>query len=443
MVNFTGDLKSFTHWALRHGPSIAARWPAKKSGDRAALLYLDNSEESKARAPENQDFVRSQGLLVPTVARRIYVSAHYDMTREVLSSNDFRSVDFKETYSEGPLRALFQWSTQREFVNILLPPSMLVTEPPDHTRYRRLVSRAFTVRAVEHMRVKITETAQQLIEGLQKENLSLSVDLVARYCGLLPVTVIAELLGIPSHERTWLRDLGDAMAPTLDSGLAWSTHRRAERAIIEFDAWLDNHVARLRANPGDDLLSQLATLSDGAESLDEVEIKAIAGLLLVAGFETTVNLLSNGIKLLLDHPDQLVLLREKSGLWSNAVDEILRYDPAVTAIGRVSLRDTQAMGVHVPASTLVILSGGNRDPKVFTNPHVFDITRVNAKDHLTFGGGRHFCLGAALARMEGEIGLRTLFENFPAIALAPGAERASGNILRGWAQLPTILGESA
>ncbi|WP_255772454.1 cytochrome P450 [Mycobacteroides abscessus] len=440
MAGVEQQLRSFVYWILRDGPPLLARWAARATNDAAALLYLDDRERWKVRVPEVQDAVRAQGALVRTAGGRIYVSSHHGVTKEILVGDEFRSVDTTLLFPPGPLRNLYQWSTRRGFVNIIEPPSFAVMEPPEHTRYRRLVSRAFTVRAVQQMRDQVIETVQELLDNLRAEAPTRSVDLMEHYCGALPVTVIAELLGVPRRERMLLRALGDAMAPALDSGLSWRTHRQVERAGREFDMWLGEHIQRLRTDPGEDLLSRLATVSDGQDMLSEVELKATAGFLLSAGFETTVNLLGNGVKLLLDNPSQLARLHKDPQLWPNAVDEILRYDPPVTGAIRVSRRDTAVAGIPVSAGRLIVMSGGNRDPQVFTDPHIFDIARANAKDHLAFGGGRHFCIGAALARMEGEIGLRALFDAFPDIAPAQGAFRAPGRALRGWSRLPVTLG---
>ena len=184
----------------------------------------------------------------------------------------------------------------------------------------------------------------------------------------------------------------------------------------------------------------MARGEDG-RGLGDAEVKSTAGLLLAAGFETTVNLLGNGITLLREHPDQLDVLRNQPDLWPNAVDEVLRLDPPVLLTGRGCMRNTVVAGVPVPAGAVVttILAGANRDPDVFTDPHRFDVARENAHEHVSFSAGRHYCLGAALARMEGEVGLRMLFERFPDLVLTPGARRRSTRILRGYERLPAVL----
>jgi cytochrome P450 len=320
----------------------------------------------------------------------------------------------------------------------LTPPSLLVTEPPDHTRYRKLVSRVFSLRAVEKLRGRTQQIATGLLDQIDPRS---PVDLVATYCSLLPVTVIAEILGVPERDREKVLRLGAAAAPSLDLGLSWTKFRHVESALREFDQWLAQHLDGLRRQPGDDLLSQLLAAQEDGVSLTDVELRSTAGLVLAAGFETTVNLLGNGIALLASNPEQRRLLAEREDLWPNAVDEVLRVDPPVLLTGRMTRADTEVAGVPMRRGSVMValLAGANRDPQVFPDPDTFDITRQNARDHLSFSAGRHFCLGAALARMEGEVGLRTLFERYPEPRLENGAVRRSTRILRGYERLPVTL----
>ena len=179
-------------------------------------------------------------------------------------------------------------------------------------------------------------------------------------------------------------------------------------------------------------------------------LRATAGLLLAAGFETTVNLLGSGVHLLLGNPAQLAALRAEPALWGNAVEEALRVESPVQIVSRVAQRDTTVNAARSAATAdgqavrrgervVVLVGAANRDPGVFDDPERFDVRRANARDHLAFSGGRHFCVGAALARLEGEIGLRSLFERFPDLALAPGGRRTSTRVLRGWEHLPVRL----
>jgi cytochrome P450 len=322
--------------------------------------------------------------------------------------------------------------------NPVQPPSLLVTDPPDHTRYRKLVTRVFSVRAVERLRTHVEQLASELLDTIDTAS---PVDLVEAYCSQLPVIVISEILGVPPGMRQRILELGNQAGASLDLGQGWGEFRAVERALVEFDDWLTGHLEYLRRHPGDNLLSKLLTAQEDGVGLTERELKATAGLVLAAGFETTVNLLGNGIVLLCEHPDQLAALRDGRADWSNAVEETLRFDPPVLLTGRIAARETEICGQRIPVGHPVttVLAAANRDPLVFADPNRFDITRENAREHVSFSAGRHYCLGAQLARMEGEIGLRAFFDRFDDVRLEPGSRRRRTRILRGWEHLPARL----
>jgi cytochrome P450 len=380
------------------------------------------------------DAIRASGPLHRS--KYALITATLPTVKDVLTSSDFRSGIFEP--GEGLLGRIGVWAEDPDQLGPLVPPSLLVSEPPDHTRYRKLVTRVFTARAVENLRGRTQQIADELLDSLDPSS---PVDLVAAYCSQLPVTVIAEILGVPPEDRERVLEFGNAAAPSLDLGLGFGEFRRVERGLKEFETWLDAHLNHLRRESGDDLMSQLVRVQEEGVGLDDAELKATAGLVLAAGFETTVNLLGNGIALLLQHPDQLQRLREDPSLWPNAVDEVLRVDPPVLLTGRLCTADTVVAGVPVRRGEVVttLLAGANRDPGVFDDPDTFDVGRANARDHVSFSAGRHYCLGAALARMEGEVGLRTLLERFPDLRLEPGAARRPTRILRGYERLPARL----
>jgi cytochrome P450 len=320
---------------------------------------------------------------------------------------------------------------------------MLSVEAPDHTRYRKLVSSVFTTRAVAALRDRVQDTANALLDGLTDD--AGTVDVVERYCSQLPLTVIGDILGVPDDARPRILQFGVLGAAGLDIGVTWSQYRQINASIEGFNVWLSDHLYQLRRNPGDDLLSQLIQASSDdtlGERLSHEELMATAGLVLAAGFETTVNLLGNGIRMLLDTPQHLETLSARPELWPNTVEEILRLDSPVQMSARVARKDIDVAGTAIKRDELVILhlAGANRDPKVFIDPHRFDIERDNAGKHLSFSGGRHFCLGAALARAEGEVGLRSFFERFPDARLAGDGVRRDTRVVRGWSSLPIMLG---
>ena len=316
-------------------------------------------------------------------------------------------------------------------------------EPPEHTRYRKLVSSVFTPRAVARMREMVQEKADSLLDELTVGGRE--VDIVDRYCAQLPVAVISTILGVPDSERQRVLEFGEMAAPSLDIGLTWEQFNLVEKGLEQFDAWLAGHLAELRRNPGDDLMSQLIRAKEDGVGLNDEELRATAGLVLAAGFETTVNLLGSGIRLLLDHPDQLEVLRNEPEHWPTAVEEMLRLESPVQLTARVAKHAMTVEGVPLKEGELVllVLAGANRDPEVFEDPYRFDVTRQNANKHLSFSGGRHYCLGAALAKAETEVGLKTLFDRFPHLQSAGEGIRRDTRVLHGWASLPVDLGQPA
>jgi cytochrome P450 len=441
MVKVLDEAASLTRWGLNHAlPRVGIQAGARR-GDLQARLITATSSGGAAEANglplELFEEIRSKGTLHKSAFA--YVTASHSVVKEVLGSPDVHAgVDFGTAGLLGPVR---RWAERSTPIGPLTPPSLLAVEPPEHTRYRKLVTRVFSVRAVQGLRERTQHIADQLLDDLEGST-GETVDLVERYCALLPVTVIAEILGVPPEDRDLVLAFGEGAAPSLDIGLSLAQFRAVERSLRAFERWLDDHVAAVRRDPGDDLLSQLvlAQDDDGVQLTDR-ELKATAGLVLAAGFETTVNLLGNGIALLDQHPEQRRVLQERPDLWPRAVDEVLRLDPPVLLTGRSVIRDTELGGRMVPSGSVVttLLAGANRDPEVFADPQRFDVTRHNADQHVSFSSGRHYCLGAALARMEGEVGMRTLLTRFPNLALQPGAQRRTTRILRGHASLPARL----
>lgn len=427
------ELRSGVHWGVAHGlPTLFLRRAAAKGDLQARLIRLGATGTDEVF--DLVEEIRSRG---PVYRSRIgYVTTSHAAVRHVLTSDDFRT---GLPTAQGPLGRVSRWAAPTT-LHPVEPPSLLVTEPPDHTRYRKLVTRVFTMRAVERLRERTEEIAADLLDQLERRA-SGPVDLVETYCSVLPVTVIAEILGVPERDRGQVLAFGSAAAPSLDLGLGFRRYRSVSRALAQFDAWLGGHLETLRRTPGDDLLSQLVAVREEGRGLDETELKATAGLVLAAGFETTVNLLGNGIALLHDHPAERARLAADPSLWPNVVEEALRLDPPVLLTARMAVRDTQVAGRDVRGGSMVtaILGGANRDPDVFPDPLRFDVARANAREHISFSAGRHHCLGAQLARMEGEVGLRAVWERFPDLRLEPGARRRETRILRGFEMLPATV----
>ncbi|MFB7256685.1 cytochrome P450 family protein [Streptomyces nojiriensis] len=316
--------------------------------------------------------------------------------------------------------------------------SMLDTDPPRHTRLRRLVAREFTARRVESLRPRVQQITDGLLDAMAARP-DRRADLIASFAVPLPMTVICELLGVPGLDRERFRSWsGEIVAPPDGVGAD-------PRAVAEMTAYLFELVAAKAADPGEDLLSALIrTRDEDGGRLSPDELIGMAFLLLVAGHETTVNLIGNGVRALLAHPGQLAALRaDPDGLIDGAVEEMLRYDgPVQHATYRFAATDLELGGVTITAgsSVLVALAAADRDPARFAQPgpDVFDIRRTGP-GHLAFGHGIHFCLGAPLARMEGRIALRALLERFPDLAGDPEAgppDWLPGTLMRGVTRLP-------
>ncbi|MEV8509848.1 cytochrome P450 [Actinoplanes sp. NPDC051475] len=313
--------------------------------------------------------------------------------------------------------------------------SLLVTNPPDHTRLRRLVSSSFTARRVQALQPRITEMVGELLDGMTGD-----VDFVEAFAFPLPVNVIGELLGIPEPDRAQFQGLvrdWTRVLELVDSDVLKS----ADPAAATIREYLAGLTAERRRKPADDLISALVAAEDDGEKLTEDELLTMAALLFAAGFETTTNLLANSVVALLRNPEQLTLLRTDPGLAPSAVEELLRYDTPVQLISRVTWDDVEVAGVPVSGGERVVayLGAGNRDPERFPEPDRLDLTRADNAP-LSFGGGIHYCLGAPLARLEAQIALPALVDRFPKLDFAAAPERRDSLAIRGYTRLPISVG---
>ncbi len=318
--------------------------------------------------------------------------------------------------------------------------SMLDRDPPDHTRLRRLVSKAFTPRAIQALRPRIVELVDGMLDVMAGQA---QVDLVDALAFPLPFSVIAEMLGTPPTDHERIRQLSGTLVrslePVADPELAaaiMAADDELRRITAEMIAWK-------RANPADDLLTALIHAEDDGDVLDDEELVAQTLLLYIAGHETTVNLIANGTLALLRHPGQLALLGSDPALVGNAVEELLRYDSPVQASRRITLEPVTVGGVTIPAGAFVMASLGsaNRDERFWgPDAHELNLRRENARQHVSFGAGPHHCLGASLARLEACIAFERLAARFPDLAL-DGDVVWNGRInLRGPAHLPVSAG---
>jgi cytochrome P450 len=396
------------------------------TGDPGARLMLPAARRDPYAAYAR---IRAAGPFARS--RMGWYSARHEVVATVL-----RSPAFGHDFGSAPhLRdGGFERRRGDDLVDPIGPDSLLGLDPPEHTRLRRLVSAGFTPRSVAALRPRVEEIATGLLRDLDGP----VVDVMPRFASVLPVLVICEVLGVPTAERERFTVWGDKLAVTLDGTASSRAQREGQAALRELQGWFEALFDERRRDPGDDLVSRLLAVSEDGDVLSARELMATCLLLLAAGFETTVNLLGNGTKALLAHPEQVALLREEPERLPDAVEEMLRYDAPVQLTARIAVRDVEVSGEAVPRGTPVItlLGGANRDPEVFDRPDAFDVTRPNARQHLSFALGVHHCLGAALARLEGEVGFAALLAAFPDLTAAGPARQRSTFVLRGPSSVP-------
>nr|WSX48219.1 cytochrome P450 [Streptomyces sp. NBC_00974] len=330
------------------------------------------------------------------------------------------------------------WRNSGNFPSTLVAAvnsNMLESDPPHHTRLRRLVAREFTARRMDAMRTRVQRITDELLDAMAART-ERSGDLIDMLAFPLPMTVICELLGVPDLDRARFRYWSNEVVAPAPGTPDNTAHQQLGSYLAEL-------VAAKAEDPGQDLLSALIrTRDEDGDSLSHDELIAMAFLLLVAGHETTVNLISNGVRALLAHPGELASLRaDFDGLLGGAVEEMLRYDgPVQHSTYRYAREALEIGGTTIPkgATVLVSLAGADRDPARFAEPDVFDIRRA-PQGHLAFGHGLHFCIGAPLARMEGRIAIRSLLERFPGLAEDPAAGPRlwhAGSLMRGVTRFP-------
>ncbi|MGA5301052.1 cytochrome P450 [Nucisporomicrobium flavum] len=309
--------------------------------------------------------------------------------------------------------------------------SILTMNPPDHTRLRRLISSSFTARRVQALRPRIAEMVGDLLVRMSGE-----VDFIEAFAFPLPVNVIGELLGVPEPDRAQFQGLVRDWTQVLEI-ITPEVLATADPAATTIREYLSGLAAERRRKPADDLISALVLAEEDGDKLTDDELLTMAGLLFAAGFETTTNLLGNGLVALLRNPDQLALLRKDSGLAPGAVEELLRYDSPVQLLSRVAWDDVEIAGVRISGGERIVayLGAGNRDPERFPDPDRLDLTRSDNAP-LSFGGGIHYCVGAPLARLEAQIALPALVTHFPELAFVGEPEQRDSLAIRGYTKIP-------
>ena len=307
--------------------------------------------------------------------------------------------------------------------------SMLDLDPPDHTRLRSLVSKAFTPRSVTALKPRIEEIVEELLDGVDGER---QFDLIDSFAFPLPVIVIAEMLGVPAQDLEQFKEWSNDIVVSLEPVQTREQRERFRRSEQELYEYFEGIIEQRRQDPQDDLVSALLAAEEEGDRLSHGELLATLLLLLVAGNETTRNLIGNGMLALLRNPEELKRLKEQPELIDSAIDELLRYDSPVQLDGRTLVEDVEMGGKRMRAGQQVVavVGAANRDPAAFTEPNRLDIGRQE-KSHISFGRGIHYCLGASLAKLEGQIAFACLLERFSAIRLAAVPQQRKQVVLRG------------
>jgi cytochrome P450 len=377
------------------GPSITALDPAFRANPHAALDRL--REES----PVVQD----------TILGRIILTRATDV-EAVLRDRDL-FVDPRKAAEGSFMRMMAE---RRAESRTREQPSMLFLDPPDHDRLRGLVNKAFTPKAVERMGPRIQEIADELLDKVEGRD---HWDIIHDFSAPLPTIVIAEMLGIDPADQAQFKAWSDVVVQGFNPMLSDEVRKQIEKVGAEMDAYLRTAVEARRKDRREDLISAMISAEEDGEQMTDDEIVTMVGLLLGAGNLTTTDLIGNGVYAFMKHPGEWAKLREHPDLAANAVEEMLRFDPPVTQSGRITLKDMEVGGCPVAAGSSLspVLLAANHDPALNPNPHDFNISREEIH-HVSFGGGRRYCLGAPLARLEALVAIRTLVRRFPDLRLA-------------------------
>ena len=338
-------------------------------------------------------------------------------------------------YSNDGRNRVFSPGSRQAFLGAQEEPSMLFLDPPDHTRLRALVNKAFTPQTIEALEPRIRTIMAELLDQIEEPA---AFDVMETIANPLPVIVIAELLGVPPEDRAQFKIWSNQRARTLEPTLTASELQAAGRAGEELDAYFLNIINDRRQAPRNDLISALVAAEEAGDTLTEREMVIMLRLLLVAGNETTTNLIGNGMLALLRHPEQMQTLRDDPSLMSSAIEELLRYDSPVQTDGRTAMEDHELNGrpIRKGQGVVLLIGAANHDPQAFPDPDRLDLTR-DPNSHISFGRGIHHCLGAALARLEGRIAFEALLDRFGEMHLSTAQSAFKDHIvLRGLKTLP-------
>ncbi len=364
-----------------------------------------------------------------------WVALRYDDVVTVFRDPRFKKEPFISDALSDAARRQFGLPAQRDAAIEGEPLAMLFLDPPRHTRIRAVFNKAFVPRTLNALRPRIQQIADAKFDEAEKQG---GMDVIRELAVPMPIQVISELVGFPAEDYEQLKKWSDDFAAALTINPTIQEQDRSNQSRLEMRGYFEKIVENFRANPRENLICTLLAANENGKLLTPMELFANCILMMAAGHETTTNLIGNGVLALLRNPDQLQLLRENPDLISSAVEELLRYDSPVQWMARAALEDLELRGQHIARGDIIVGSMGaaNRDPAMFDDPDRLDIRREKNK-HIAFGHGEHYCLGAMLARMEGEIAIGTLVRRFPKLRLATRRVKWSRNIIfRGVRALP-------
>ncbi|MDX8147091.1 cytochrome P450 [Lentzea sp. BCCO 10_0061] len=374
--------------------------------------------------------VRAKGDMVRS-RMGAYVTPSRDICDSVLRDNRFITATFDEA-SMVPITLV---KDGEKIVNPV-QDSFLMMNPPTHTRLRKLVQPFFTPRALKDRTESIQKIVTQYLDRLDDR-----FDVVSEFASQVPIQVIADLLGVPDDHKDVFARWGSSLAETLDGVWSHKQLKNLHATIIEYNDFIDGLMDERRRNPKDDIVSHLVTQH---EDLSREDLVATTGLLLFAGFETTVNLISNGVLKAFENPHTIAPLAQSPEYAEGFVEEVLRLDPPVQYTIRWPKERLELAGVSLPKGmpVMLMLAAANRDPRVFSDPLKFDPTRSNAREHLAFSAGIHYCIGAGLSRIEGSLALHELFKRFPNLGADGPVTRRRSKLIRGALRLPVRANET-
>ncbi|WP_191303946.1 cytochrome P450 [Lentzea cavernae] len=413
----------------------AAQFFALRTLVRGYALLGDPYAGVMASPPDRDPYpmyekVRAKGDMVRS-RMGAYVTPSRAICDSVLRDNRFITATFDEA-SMVPITLV---QDGEKIVNPV-QDSFLMKNPPDHTRLRKLVQPFFTPRALKDR----TESIKRIVTD-HLDRLGDRFDVVAEFASQVPIQVIADLLGVPDENKEIFARWGSSLAETLDGVWSHQQLKNLHATIIEYNDFIDVLIDERRRDPKDDIVSHLVTQH---EDLSREDLVATTGLLLFAGFETTVNLISNGVLKAFENPHTVAPLSQSPEYAEGFVEEVLRLDPPVQYTIRWPKERLELAGVSLPKGmpVMLMLAAANRDPRVFKDPLKFDPTRSNAREHLAFSAGIHYCIGAGLSRIEGSIALHELFKRFPHLAADGPVTRRKSKLIRGALRLPVRANET-